>query len=213
MKKSEHAIAQILLTSQAVTLNVDDPYTYSSGIRSPIYCDNRLLISNPNTRKQVVEAFCEKIVDLKPKQIAGVATAGISWGSWISEKLNLPFIYVRSKPKGHGKEKQIEGDFIRESTVLIEDLVSTGKSSIEAWDGLQKENVPVSALVAIFTYGLAAAKDAFTKNKIEVRTLTTLDTLLEEAIEHKKLKSDQKSEVLRWRANPEFWFETRSNLK
>lgn len=199
-------IANILLSSKAVALNVENPFTYSSGIKSPIYCDNRLLISNPTTRKKIVDAFCEIIENLKPKQIAGVATAGIAWGAWIADRLDLPYIYVRSKPKGHGQGKQIEGDFIRENTVMIEDLISTGKSSLEAIEGTKKENVSVTALVAIFTYGLASGKLAFEKEKLQVKTLTDLDVLLEEAIAHNYLKSEMKSEVLRWRTNPETWF-------
>lgn len=206
MKNDQSTIARILLDAKAVTLNVDHPYTYSSGIRSPIYCDNRLLISNVQTRNKIVQAFCNRIQKIQPKQIAGVATAGISWGAWIAQALELPYIYVRSKPKGHGKEKQIEGDFIIENTLLIEDLISTGKSSLEALHGLQKENVPASGLIAIFTYGLSSAVEAFETAKLPVHTLTHLDVLLDEAVEGGFLKSEQKSEVLRWRENPETWF-------
>ncbi len=205
MKNDQSAIARILLDAKAVTLNVDHPYTYSSGIRSPIYCDNRLLISNVQTRNKIVQAFCNQIQKIHPKQIAGVATAGISWGAWIAQALELPYIYVRSKPKGHGKEKQIEGDFIVEKTLLIEDLISTGKSSLEALHGLQKENVPAAGLIAIFTYGLSSAVQAFQKENLPIHTLTNLDVLLDEAVEGGFLRSDQKSEVLRWRENPEAW--------
>jgi orotate phosphoribosyltransferase len=158
MNTNSASIAKLLLQSQAVTLNVAEPYTYSSGIRSPIYCDNRILITGLESRKQIVDAFCEKVQTYKPKQIAGVATAGITWGAWIAEKLQLPFIYVRPKPKGHGKEKQIEGNFIREKTILIEDLISTGGSSIQALDALRAEKVPTDTLLAIFTYGFESAK-------------------------------------------------------
>lgn len=199
-------IANILLTSKAVALNVESPFTYSSGIRSPIYCDNRLLITDAATRRKIVDAFCAVVEDLKPKQIAGVATAGIAWGAWISDRLNLPYIYVRSKPKGHGQGKQIEGNFIQENTILIEDLISTGKSSLEAYEGMKKEKVPVTALVAIFTYGLSAATQAFHKENLSTHTLTDLDVLLEEAISHNYLKAEMKSEVLRWRKDPENWF-------
>lgn len=205
---NRNEIANILLTSKAVALNVENPFTYSSGIRSPIYCDNRLLITDVKTRKKIVDAFCEIVTNLNPKQIAGVATAGIAWGAWIADRLDLPYIYVRSKPKGHGQGKQIEGSFIREDTVMIEDLISTGKSSLEAIEGTKKENVPVTALIAIFTYGLSSGKEAFEKEKLKVQTLTDLDTLLEEAIAYNYLKADMKSEVLRWRTNPETWFKS-----
>lgn len=206
MKNDQSAIARILLDAKAVTLNVDHPYTYSSGIRSPIYCDNRLLITKVQTRNKIVQAFCSQIQKIQPKQIAGVATAGISWGAWIAQALELPYIYVRSKPKGHGKEKQIEGDFIVEKTLLIEDLISTGKSSLEALNGLQKENVPAIGLIAIFTYGLSSAVQAFEKENLPIYTLTNLDVLLDVAVEGGFLRSDQKNEVLQWRENPETWF-------
>lgn len=206
MKNDQSAIARILLDAKAVTLNVDHPYTYSSGIRSPIYCDNRLLITKVQTRNKIVQAFCSQIQKIQPKQIAGVATAGISWGAWIAQALELPYIYVRSKPKGHGKEKQIEGDFVVEKTLLIEDLISTGKSSLEALNGLQKENVPAIGLIAIFTYGLSSAVQAFEKENLPTYTLTNLDVLLDVAVEGGFLRSDQKNEVLQWRENPETWF-------
>lgn len=206
MKNDQSAIARILLDAKAVTLNVDHPYTYSSGIRSPIYCDNRLLITKVQTRNKIVQAFCSQIQKIQPKQIAGVATAGISWGAWIAQALELPYIYVRSKPKGHGKEKQIEGDFVVEKTLLIEDLISTGKSSLEALNGLQKENVPAIGLIAIFTYGLSSAVQAFEKENLPIYTLTNLDVLLDVAVEGGFLRSDQKNEVLQWRENPETWF-------
>lgn len=209
MSSFESSIARILLKSKAVTLNAENPYTYSSGIRSPIYCDNRLLISDPLIRKQVVDAFCEKIEQIKAKQIAGVATAGITWGAWIADRLNLPYIYVRPKPKGHGKEKQIEGNFILEKTVLIEDLVSTGGSSIQALDALRAEKVPCEDLVAIFTYGFSSAEQSFKEKKITLHTLTNLDRLLEEGISQKTFDEKTKSEVLRWRTDPSNWFDSR----
>lgn len=206
MTNTKSAIAQILLNSKAVTLNVENPYTYSSGIRSPIYCDNRLLISDIKARKQVVHAFCDLAEEFKPKQIAGVATAGITWGAWIANEMELPFIYVRPKPKGHGKEKQIEGEFIRERTILIEDLLSTGHSSIQALDALNAEKVPVVCLAAIFTYGFESANDLFREKKIEVRTLTDLDQLLDTGIEQKYFTQPTKVEVQRWRTDPSNWF-------
>lgn len=207
MSSAESTIAQILLKSKAVTLNAENPYTYSSGIRSPIYCDNRLLISDPATRKQVVDVFCEHVQQIKAKQIAGVATAGITWGAWIAERLNLPYIYVRPKPKGHGKEKQIEGNYIQESTVLIEDLVSTGGSSIQALDALRASGVPCETLIAIFTYGFSSAEQAFKEKKVAIRTLTNLDCLLKEGVAQKFFDEKTKSEVLRWRTDPQNWFQ------
>lgn len=206
MSGIDSSIARLLLDTEAVSINVQNPFTYSSGIKSPIYCDNRLLITDIHQRKQVVDAFCEIIRPLNPKQIAGVATAGITWGAWIADQLKLPFVYVRPKPKGHGKEKQIEGKFIREETVLIEDLVSTGGSSIQALDAMRVENIPVKTLVAIFTYGFSSAEKLFDEKKIELKTLSNLDRLLDEGIAQKFFDANTKSEVLRWRTNPESWF-------
>lgn len=206
MSTSSSSIAEILLKSKAVTLNAQNPYTYSSGIRSPIYCDNRLLISDVTTRRKIVDAFCEHVEQIKPKQIAGVATAGITWGAWIAERLNLPYVYVRPKPKGHGKEKQIEGNFITDSTVLIEDLLSTGGSSIQALDAMRAEKVDVTALLAIFTYGFSSATELFKEKKIHVETLTNLDQLLNQGVAIKFFDEQTKSEVVRWRSDPQNWF-------
>lgn len=142
------------------------------------------------------------------KQIAGVATAGITWGAWIAEKMNLPFVYVRPKPKGHGKEKQIEGNFIQGETVLIEDLLSTGGSSVQALDAMRAEHVNVISILAIFTYGFDSAKKLFQEKQIEARTLTNLDQLLVEGVSQKFFDEATKEEVLRWRFDPQNWFES-----
>jgi orotate phosphoribosyltransferase len=206
MTTQESAIARTLLTSKSVTIDAQNPYTYSSGIKSPIYCDNRLLISDVSTRKQIVDAFCEQIKVLKPKQIAGVATAGITWGAWIADRLQLPYVYVRPKPKGHGKEKQIEGNFIKDDTILIEDLLSTGGSSVQALDAMRAEAVNVISLQAIFTYGFESAKNLFKEKNISVQTLTNLDRLLDEGIAQKFFTQETKDEVLRWRTDPQNWY-------
>ncbi|MCC7459856.1 MAG: orotate phosphoribosyltransferase [Proteobacteria bacterium] len=205
MSGFDSSIARLLLDTGAVSINVQNPFTYSSGIKSPIYCDNRLLITDVQQRKQVVNAFCEIIRPLQAKQIAGVATAGITWGAWIADQLKLPFVYVRPKPKGHGREKQIEGKFIREETILIEDLVSTGGSSVQALDAMRAENVPVKTLVAIFTYGFSSAEKLFDEKKIQLKTLSNLDRLLDEGMHQKIFDENAKSEVLRWRSSPENW--------
>lgn len=202
-------IARLLLDSKAVTINVKNPYTYASGIRSPIYCDNRILITDVNTRKKVVDAFCKQVETLKPKQIAGVATAGITWGAWIADRLNLPYVYVRPKPKDHGKEKQIEGNFTQDETVLIEDLVSTGGSSIQALDAMRKEKVNVISLLAIFTYGFSKADQAFKEKDMRVQTLTNIDKLLEEGVKQKFFDEETKNEVLRWKSDPQNWFNSK----
>lgn len=206
MSSFESTIARILLNSKAVAIDAKNPFTYASGIKSPIYCDNRLLISHVETRRQVVDAFCEQIKSMNVKQIAGVATAGITWGAWIAEKMNLPFVYVRPKPKGHGKEKQIEGNFIQGETVLIEDLLSTGGSSVQALDAMRAEHVNVISLLAIFTYGFDSAMNLFQEKKIEVKTLTNLDQLLIEGVSQKFFDEVTKAEVLRWRKDPSNWF-------
>lgn len=207
MNFSSECIAGLLLKSKAVTIDVQKPYTYSSGIRSPIYCDHRLLISDVSARTKVVDAFCELIKPFHPKQIAGVATAGITWGAWIADRLELPYVYVRPKPKEHGKGKQIEGSLVKAQTILIEDLLSTGGSSVQVLEVLRSQCVDVVALMSIFTYGFASSKQLFQEKQIQVHTLTSLEVLLNEGVKLKLFDQEIKSEVLRWRSNPEKWFQ------
>ena len=190
------------LTRELLEINANDYLTWTSGIKSPIYCDNRLTMSYPAVRKKIVTAFAEKIAAMeeKPDIIAGCATAGIPHAAWLAEKLDLPMVYVRSKPKGHGKGNQIEGKISRGQKVLvIEDLISTGGSSIESATALQAEGADVLAVFAIFTYGLKKATDQFAAEAITFDTITNFDALIEALVEDGKLTTTNKSELLEWR--------------
>lgn len=196
-------VAKALLESEAVFVRPDEFFTWTSGIKAPLYCDNRLLISRVNERRSIVEGF----VDLIKKQnlsvdvIAGTATAGIPWAAWIAEKINLPMIYVRSSAKDHGRKNAIEGEVKPEQKVLlIEDLISTGKSSIAAVNFLKEANLDVLGVMSLFNYGLPLAKEKFDHEKLNVYSLCTLDHLLDYALESKRLNSKQIDVVKNWRS-------------
>src|SRR5690625_3161414 len=195
-------IARHLLAIKAVQIRPDDYFTWTSGIKSPIYCDNRLTMSYPEVRKAIVAGFMKKIdqFDKKPDVIAGCATAGIPHAAWLAEALDLPMVYVRSKPKGHGKGNQIEGTFDKGQNVLvIEDLISTGGSALEAATVLQEEGANVLAVLAIFTYGLGIATKNFQGKKITFDTLTSFDVLLDVLVEDGQITKEEQEQVLMWR--------------
>ena len=153
MYNQEQTIARILLEKQAVTLNSEEPYTYASGIRSPIYCDNRRMTVYPAERNTIVRAFCEQVRPFQPNVIAGTASSAISWAAWVASELDAPMVYIRKASKGYGKQQLIEGGDIRGKTVVvIEDLVSTGGSSLNAVNACREAGANVLAMVAIFTY-------------------------------------------------------------
>lgn len=195
-------IARHLLEIKAVQIRPNDYFTWTSGIKSPIYCDNRLTMSYPNVRRAIVKGFMKKIeqFDKKPDVIAGCATAGIPHAAWLAEALNVPMVYVRSKPKGHGKGNQIEGAFEKGKNVfVIEDLISTGGSALEAATVLQEEGANVLAVLAIFTYGLGIATKNFQAKKITFDTLTSFDVLLDVLVEDGQITKEEQEQVLMWR--------------
>lgn len=201
-------IAKILLTIKAITLNPTDPYRYSSGIISPIYCDNRLLISHPTQRQHVIQAFLDLInqQSLEFDVVAGTATAGIPHAAWIADRLNKPMVYVRSNNKNHGKQQQIEGQVCTGQTaIVIEDLISTGGSAIHAALTLRKQNVTVKHCLAIFSYQLKTALDQFQQQHIQLHTLTNFQTLIDVAVENNYLSAVQKQNVLQWQQDPAHW--------
>jgi len=193
-------VAKILLQEKAVFLRPHEPFTWTSGIKSPVYCDNRLLISTVGPRKLIVEAFAEKIRSMKVDIIAGTATAGIPWAAWIAMELELPLVYVRSSSKEHGRKNAIEGKAQEGSkVVLIEDLISTGKSSIEAAQKLKEANIEVIQVLSIFSYDFSQAKEAFAKAGLSADSLCTFDVLAKVACDEEQFDARTLDEVLQWR--------------
>lgn len=193
-------IAKLLLDSEAVFLRPQDPFTWTSGIKSPVYCDNRLLISSVSARRKVISGFVQIIKNMDVNVIAGTATAGIPWAAWIAEEMNLPLVYVRSSEKGHGRQNAIEGRAPEDGkAVLIEDLVSTGKSSVAAAHRLKESGVEVTKVLSIFTYGFDSAAKAFTGSGFSYEALTSFEVLAQVAYDEKKLDQESLTEVLEWR--------------
>ena len=197
-------IINALLEIKAVELRVDKEnwFTWASGIKSPIYCDNRLIMSYPKIRKQVAEGFAKKIKELYPavEYIVGTATAGIPHAAWVSDIMNLPMLYVRGSAKDHGKTNQIEGKIeVGKKVVVIEDLISTGKSSVIAAEALKEAGFEVLGVVAIFSYNLDKAKQKFDEAKIPFTTLTNYDVLLKLAREKKVIGEKENEVLLKWR--------------
>ncbi|MEC5422757.1 orotate phosphoribosyltransferase [Virgibacillus sp. C22-A2] len=198
----KHELARDLLAIKAVQINPIEYFTWTSGIKSPIYCDNRLTMSHPVVRRKITDAFVQIIeeMDEKPEVIAGCATAGIPHAAWLADSLNLPMVYVRSKPKGHGKGNQIEGQLEKNKKVLvIEDLISTGGSSIEAAKALQQEGAEVTGVLAIFTYGLPKSKQAFSDVSLPLHTITNFDELVEALMEDGEIKEEDRIKLIEWR--------------
>ena len=208
MESIEKIVAKQLMDIKAVKLNPENPFTWASGWKSPIYCDNRKVLSYPAARKVVYEAFVEVIkknfkdVDV----IAGVATGAIAYGMMVAEVLGLPYVYVRPKPKDHGTGAQVEGDLPEKArVVVVEDLISTGGSSLAAVDALQKAGANVLGMVAIFTYNFIKSRRAFENANIELHTLSHYEALLETAVEENYIKPEYLDILKEWRINPEIW--------
>lgn len=205
MNKKE-VTAKILFDLKAVKINVGEPFTFSSGIKSPIYCDNRVILGYPDERESIVDSFIELIDIDNVDVIAGVATAGISWAAFIAEKLRKPLAYVRSKPKGHGVGRQIEGaDVAGKRVVVIEDLISTGGSSINAVEVLRSEGVKNVEVKAIFSYNFAKAAENFAKIDCKCDTISNFDILIELLKTGNYLSETEAEIALRWNKDPENW--------
>lgn len=205
---NEKAVAEKLLQISAIKLSPQQPFTWASGWKSPIYCDNRKVLSFPYIRDFVKSEMCSVIFEQFPDAdvLAGVATAGIAWGAMAADQLKLPYVYVRPKPKEHGLGNQIEGNLKRgQKVVVIEDLISTGKSSLQVVDVLKATGVEVVGMVAIFTYGFTTADEAFKKAAIPLKTLTNYPTLIELAIEKGIVNAEQQKTLLNWSGNPAEW--------
>lgn len=201
-------IAEKLLSIHAVALKPNEPFTWTSGLRSPIYCDNRLTLSYPDVRKEIAKGLQSLIQENYPgaEVIAGTATAGIPHAAWVSDLLNLPMCYVRSKAKGHGKGNQIEGKVEQgQKVVVVEDLISTGGSVITAVQALREAGCEVLGVVSIFTYGLENGKEAFLQEDIKSESLTDFITLVEVAIEKGYINKIDQESLLSWSKSPSEW--------
>jgi orotate phosphoribosyltransferase len=205
---NEKAVAEKLLQISAIKLSPQQPFTWASGWKSPIYCDNRKVLSFPYIREFVKSEMCSVIFEQFPEAevLAGVATAGIAWGAMAADQLKLPYIYVRPKPKEHGLGNQIEGSLEKgQKIVVIEDLISTGKSSLQVVDVLKAAGADIIGMVAIFTYGFSAADEAFETAGVPLKTLTNYPTLIELAIEKGIVTPNQQKTLLNWSQSPATW--------
>ena len=207
-KETAKKTAEVLLQINAIKLQPNDPFTWASGWKSPIYCDNRIVLSFPLIRNYIRETLAREIEELygKPDVIAGVATGAIGIGALVADYLNLPFIYVRPEAKAHGRQNKIEGYIEKgQSVVVVEDLISTGKSSLNAVLALKEAEVNVKGMVAIFSYGFDVAAKNFEKANIELHTLGNYDNLLEQALDTNYITEKQQDILAQWNANPSEW--------
>lgn len=208
MSSNEKAVAEKLLQSNAIKLNPAQPFTWASGWKSPIYCDNRRVLSFPFIRDFIKSEMCNVIFQEFPEaeMLAGVATAGIPWGAMAADQLKLPYIYVRPKPKEHGLGNQIEGYYeAKQKVVIIEDLISTGKSSLQVVDVVKAAGLEVLGMVSIFTYGFSVATENFAKAGVPFISLTNYGSLIELAVEKGIVSADQQEILMEWRKDPSTW--------
>lgn len=207
-KETAQKTADLLLQINAIKLQPQKPFLWASGWKSPIYCDNRIILSFPPIRNFVREQMARQIEELygKPDVIAGVATGAIGIGMLVADYLNLPFVYVRPEAKGHGRQNQVEGHLQKnQHVVVVEDLISTGKSSLNAVKALNEADVKVKGMIAIFTYDFEVAKTNFEKENIELHTLSDYNHLLIQAEKSKYINSKEIKTLKAWRENPAEW--------
>jgi orotate phosphoribosyltransferase len=207
-----HLVAQNLLQINAIKINAQNPFTWASGIISPIYCDNRLTLSDIRVRKIIKNGLASLAEDFGDFDVvAGVATAGIPHGALLADLLEKPFVYVRDKAKGHGKQNQIEGRLDPQQRVLmVEDLISTGGSSLKAVGAIRSNGNEVAGVLAIFTYGFPAAEENFKKAQCPFKTLSSYDVLLQEALKLNLIETENLKELKRWNADPQNWFSSKN---
>jgi orotate phosphoribosyltransferase len=200
--------AELLLQINAIKLRPENPFTWASGWKSPIYCDNRIILSYPDIRNYIREAMARQLEELygKPDVVAGVATGAIGIGLLVADLLNLPFVYVRPEPKSHGRQNQIEGKLESgQSVVVIEDLISTGKSSLHAVEALISYGAVVKGMIAIFSYGFEVALNNFKRQQVALHTLCDYQQLIRLASETNYIEEQQKATLLEWRSDPAGW--------
>lgn len=207
-KESSAKVAEFLLQIKAIKLDIANPFTWASGWKSPIYCDNRKTLSYPKIRTYIRQQFIKVINDEfgVPDVIAGVATGGIAIGALVAQDLGLPFVYVRQSEKSHGLENKIEGVVESgQSVVVIEDLISTGGSSLKAVEALRNAGCEVKGMAAIFSYGFPIAENVFKKAKCDVITLSNYEYLIQQAVKTGYVEEDDVLSLTKWRENPDKW--------
>ena len=207
-KDTAEKTAELLLQINAIKLNPSNPFLWASGWKSPIYCDNRLTLSFPAIRNFIRDEFSKQIEEIygKPDVIAGVATGAIGIGILVAEVLGLPFVYVRPEPKKHGRQNQIEGFLQKGQTVIvIEDLISTGNSSLQAVEALKEAGANVKGMIAIFSYGFATAEENFKKANVNLNTLSNYEHLLSLAVDKDYIAEKELTTLQEWRKNPANW--------
>ena len=207
-KDTAEKTAELLLQINAIKLNPGNPFTWASGWKSPIYCDNRLILSFPAIRNYVRDEFSKNIEKQfgKPDVIAGVATGAIGVGILVAESLGLPFVYVRPEPKKHGRQNQVEGFLQKgQNVVVVEDLISTGNSSLMAVEALRNEGANIKGMAAIFTYGFNVAEENFKNANVDLYTLSNYANLLELAVEKQYITEDNLSALQEWSVTPSTW--------
>jgi orotate phosphoribosyltransferase len=209
-KDTAEKTAELLLQINAIKLNPENPFTWASGWKSPIYCDNRLILSFPPIRNYVRDEFAKNIEKQfgKPDVIAGVATGAIGIGILVAESLGLPFVYVRPEAKKHGRQNQVEGFLQKgQNVVVVEDLISTGNSSLMAVEALRNEGANIKGMAAIFTYGFNVAEKNFKNANIDLYTLSNYENLLNLAVEKQYITEDQQSTLQEWSEEPSTWMQ------
>lgn len=207
-KETAKKTAELLLQIKAIKLEPQEPFTWSSGWKSPIYCDNRIILSYPAIRNFVRDNLAKQIEAVygKPDVIAGVATGAIGIGMLVAEYLGVPFVYVRPEPKSHGRQNQIEGHLAPgQNVVVVEDLISTGKSSLNAVKALKKASANVKGMVAIFSYGFDVSEENFEKEHLQVNVLSNYDNLIDQAFETNYLNQKEVATLRNWRIDPSNW--------
>ncbi|AWG26807.1 orotate phosphoribosyltransferase [Flavobacterium kingsejongi] len=207
-KDTAQKTAELLLQINAIKLNPKNPFTWASGWKSPIYCDNRIILSFPAIRNYIRDEFSKNIEKQfgKPDVIAGVATGAIGIGILVAESLGLPFVYVRPEPKKHGRQNQVEGFLQKgQNVVVVEDLISTGNSSLQAVTALREAGANIKGMAAIFTYGFDVATENFKKANLDLYTLSNYDALLEQAVTQRYIQKEEQETLSEWRVNPSIW--------
>jgi orotate phosphoribosyltransferase len=200
--------AELLLQINAIKLNSKNPFTWASGWKSPIYCDNRIILSFPAVRNYIRDEFAKQIEEKfgKPDVIAGVATGAIGIGILVAEAMGLPFVYVRPEPKKHGRQNQVEGFLQKgQNVVVVEDLISTGGSSLLAVEALRNEGANIKGMASIFTYGFPVSKERFEAANLDVYTLSNYENLLEKAVDKQYVSENELETLSAWNANPAEW--------